>query len=170
MVALRLRDVSPADRPHVERAFESLSRATIVSRFLGLVKLTPRLFDWVDQLGDGAHTAVAAVDAASGTPLGLARWVRYAGDSRRAEVAITVIDRWQHRGVGTALLTELACRARREGITTFSATASAENRIARLLLTKLGEPRVGTPAGGVLTMDVALQSDFAYCATSPKST
>ena len=155
-VAIRMRSVAPSDRPHVERAFERLSRATIVSRFLGLVKPTPRLFDWIDELDGHDRAAVAAIDADTGTPLGLARWARLADDPTSADVAITVVDRWQHRGVGTALAGELARRARLAGITTFRATALAENRVPRLLMARLGEPCFGATRGGVVSMEVPL--------------
>ena len=60
-------------------------------------------------------------------------------DDEVAEVAVTVADDWQRRGLGRALLVRLASRARREGIHRFSAFVMSENAGAVKLLTELGE-------------------------------
>ena len=52
-----------------------------------------------------------AIDAATGEGVGVARYVRVPDDHARAEVACTVVDPWQHRGVGSALAERLATRA-----------------------------------------------------------
>jgi GNAT superfamily N-acetyltransferase len=54
-----------------------------------------------------------------------------------AEPAVVVADRWQRLGLATALLAQLAERARAEGITRFSAVVLAENREAIRLLERL---------------------------------
>jgi len=53
-------------------------------------------------------------------------------------VAVTVIDSWQRRGLGTALLHELAQRAAQEGIRRFTAEILAENRPMLTLAHRLG--------------------------------
>ena len=51
-----------------------------------------------------------------------------------ADIAVTVVDDWQGRGLGTELLARLADRARHEGIHRFTALVAAENvAVARLL-------------------------------------
>lgn len=39
--------------------------------------------------------------------VGIARYVRSADDPHAADIAVTVIDDWQRRGFGSALLTQL---------------------------------------------------------------
>lgn len=48
-------------------------------------------------------------------------------DVRIAEVAFVVADEYQHHGIATALLEDLATAARARGISTFAATTLAEN-------------------------------------------
>jgi hypothetical protein len=57
----------------------------------------------------------------------VARFIRNA-EPHEAEVAVTVVDHWQGRGVATALLDRLVIRAREEGITHFLAVVLSDNR------------------------------------------
>jgi GNAT superfamily N-acetyltransferase len=155
-VPLRVRELGPADRGLVEAGFRGLSPATILARFLGLVKMSPRLFTWVDELDGRERIAVGATHALSGAPLGLARCVRDARDPTRADVAATVLDRWQGRGVGTALMAELARRAAAEGVTTFDATVFADNRAARRLAARVGDACTMSTGRGVASLEVRI--------------
>ena len=58
---------------------------------------------------------------AAGEILGVARFVRGPEDLKQAEVAVVVIDPWQHRGIGGALTERLAARARGAGVERFTA-------------------------------------------------
>jgi GNAT superfamily N-acetyltransferase len=62
------------------------------------------------------HEAIIALDPLTGEGVGVARYVRAGADPEVAEVAVTVVDDWQGRGLGRALLERLAARARREGV------------------------------------------------------
>src|SRR5215210_939966 len=69
----------------------------------------------------------------------VARFVRLAEDPTAAEVAITVGDDWQGRGLGTLLSERLAAEARRLGIRRFTATMAANNVPAHRLMARLTE-------------------------------
>ena len=59
-----------------------------------------------------------------------------------AEVAVTVADDWQGRGLGRALLDRLTYRARREGVRRrFSALVQSDNLASVGLLEGVGETR-----------------------------
>ena len=62
-----------------------------------------------------------------GRGVGIARYVRDAEDPQAAEIAVTIVDDWQGRGLGTELLAQLSDRARQEGIRRFTALVAADN-------------------------------------------
>src|SRR5437879_2699205 len=67
------------------------------------------------------HEALGALDQTEGRGVGVARYVRDAADPHSAEIAVTIVDDWQGRGLGTELLAQLSGRARAEGIRRFTA-------------------------------------------------
>src|SRR4051812_9271375 len=155
-IPMRIRPLGPGDRKHVAAAFDRLSPATVNSRFLGPVKARPALFAWLDELDGRSRIAVGAAHAESGEPLGVARFVRDPRDPSRAEIAVTVVDEWQRRGVGTALLAELARRAAAVGVECFTSTLAAQNRAAIALLRTVAEPHFGPVLSGVTSAEVWL--------------
>jgi RimJ/RimL family protein N-acetyltransferase len=69
--------------------------------------------------------------------IAVARFVRLADDPHAAEVAITVSDDWQGRGLGSLLSEQLAAEARALGIRRFTATMAANNVPAHRLMARL---------------------------------
>ena len=57
-----------------------------------------------------------------------ARFIRLRSGGPVAEAAVSVVDDWQGRGVGRALLAALAERAHAEGVERFQATVMRSNR------------------------------------------
>jgi L-amino acid N-acyltransferase YncA len=137
--------------------FSRLSAETRYRRFLGNVSvLTPsqlRLFTELDH-----HLAEALVAVGpEGEIEGVARYAAQPGRSGIAEVAVTIADEWQGRGVGTALLQRLMHRARAEGFERFTASCFATNREMINLFREVGDDviEVGR-AGGVVELEIAL--------------
>src|SRR5581483_11989197 len=75
----------------------------------------------------------------TGQGVAIGRFVRDAEHPERAEVAITVADEWQRHGLGKILLGRLVDRARDEGIRTFTALVSMDNRAMQALLGRLDD-------------------------------
>ena len=71
--------------------------------------------------------------------IAVARFVKLSDRPAAAEVAVTVADEWQGRGLGSLLGEHLAHLARNRGITRFTATMASENRPAHRLMAKLTE-------------------------------
>jgi RimJ/RimL family protein N-acetyltransferase len=71
--------------------------------------------------------ALAALNHADGRGVGIARYIRHADDPHAAEIAVTIVDDWQGRGLGTELLMRLSGRARCEGIHRFTALVAEDN-------------------------------------------
>jgi Acetyltransferase (GNAT) family len=72
-----------------------------------------------------------------------------------AEVGVTVVDAWQGRGLGSALLARLSERALAAGIEYFTAEVLAENRTMLGLLPRLGQVETES-RGPVVTARVGL--------------
>ena len=91
----------------------------------------------------------------TGEGLAVVRFVRLAGDPARADVAVTVTDRWQGRGLARAMLRLLAERAHEEGVRVFTASTLRENRRALRLLRRFGFQPVAA-AGEMVDLEMAL--------------
>jgi RimJ/RimL family protein N-acetyltransferase len=133
-----IRQVRSADAPLLADGFARLSPESRRLRFLrrkdALSAAELRYFTDVDHHD---HEALGALDHAGGRGVGVARYVRDADDPHAAEIAVTVVDDWQGRGLGTALLAQLSGRARAEGIRRFTALVSADNAAMTALLRRL---------------------------------
>jgi RimJ/RimL family protein N-acetyltransferase len=133
-----IRQVRSADAPLLADGFARLSPQSRQLRFLrrkdALSAAELRYFTDVDHHD---HEALGALDRAGGRGVGVARYVRDAGDPYAAEIAVTVVDDWQGRGLGTELLAQLSGRARAEGIRRFTALVSADNAAMIALLRRL---------------------------------
>jgi GNAT superfamily N-acetyltransferase len=124
-----IRQLSEADADLLADGFAGLSADSRRMRFLAakpqLSRAEIRHLTAVDGI---EHDAVGAIDLASGEGVAVGRFVRETPGAPTAEVAVTVVDDWQRRGIGSLLLDELIERAVRVGIKTFVATVSAQNR------------------------------------------
>jgi RimJ/RimL family protein N-acetyltransferase len=139
--SILIRRLRPDDAPLVESGFLRLSEESRRLRFLTpKPSLSPAELRYLVEVDGHRHEALCAIDPASNEGIGIARFVRDEEDRTRAEVAVTVVDAWQRRGVGTLLLEALTDRARAEGITCFTAIVSADNRNMRGLLARLDAP------------------------------
>jgi RimJ/RimL family protein N-acetyltransferase len=149
----------PADREALREGYETLSAQSRNRRFLSSVPhLTANMLDHlVDDVDGIDHVALALVvldDDNVGTPVGVARMIRYSDRPTEADLAVTVLDDWQGRGVATALLAELV-RERPLGVTRVVTTVAADNAASLAMLRRLGETTV-TPAG-IDRLDVVLE-------------
>ena len=154
---VRLRDGSPVlirpvqatDAPLIAGIFAALGDTSRWMRFLAAKSaLSPTELRYLTDIDHHDHEALAAV-APGGHGVGVARYIRHVGDPRSAEIAVTVVDEWQGRGLGTELLRRLSGHARRAGIGRFTALASAGNAAAAGLLRAMGAELAGGGAGTV---------------------
>lgn len=136
---VNLRALIPADREVFLAAFRDLSDR---SRYLRFHKLDPRLRErdiaYLTQVDQTDHVALAVFGPGGGIALG--RFVRLREEPACADLALTVLDAWQRRGVATLLLAALMRRAREVGIAVFQASVLDENRPARTMIAALAPP------------------------------
>lgn len=144
--------VNPQDAP---RLAEGFARFSAESRRLRFLAAKPRLSEsdlaYFTHVDHHNHEALGAVAAADGRALGIARYIRDTENPEVAELAVAVVDDWQGRGLGTALVTRLMDRAREEGIERFTALVAVDNEVMVKLLHDLGGELRATPdsAGAV---------------------
>jgi GNAT superfamily N-acetyltransferase len=137
-----VRPVEPGGKDLIRAGFDRLSDESRYRRFLTPTsELGQPMLRYLTEVDHHDHEALVAVDPDSGEGVGIARFVR-AGRRNNAEVAVTVVDDWQGRGLGTILLELLAERAREEGIEAFSALLLTTNTEMLDLLLRLGSTRV----------------------------
>lgn len=128
-----LRAIRPEDRATLKQAFARLSQRTVYHRFF---QAKPRLSEgelrYLTELDFRDHVAlVAEIEAPGGgrEGIGVGRFVRVSHGAApdRAEVAFTVDDRHQGRGVASHLLEHLARIARDLGYQGFDADVLPDN-------------------------------------------
>ena len=154
---LSLRPVLPGDAERF-KGDGAFSRETLYRRYQGGTPSEGRLaylfeVDYVD------HFVWVVIDGVEGPVVADARFIRDEDDPSSAEVALTVADAYQDRGIGTLLLGALAVAARVDGIKRFHARVLADNSPARVLGDKVNarweqeEPGVITTTGDIPALD-----------------
>ena len=162
--AVLIRQVQRADAPLLADGFSRLSDASRQMRFLGKKKeLSPAELRYFTEIDHHDHEALGALDHADGRGVGVARYVRDAEDPQVAEIAVTIVDDWQGRGLGTELLARLSERARSEGICRFTALVSADNIAMARLLQNMGAELVRYGPGHV-DYEITLTCDDRWLA------
>jgi CRP-like cAMP-binding protein len=150
---LWLRPVLPGDAERFKNN-GSFSRETLYRRYQGGAPTEGRrayLFevDYVD------HFVWVVTDGVDGPVVADARFIRDKDDLASAEVALTVADAFQGRGIGTLLIGALAVAARVDGIEHFHARTFSDNPSARALGDRVNarweyeEPGVVTTTGEI---------------------
>lgn len=124
-----IRPITNQDIEEERRFIEALSPQSRRFRFLGQMQHPSsellRQFTDIDYSHDAAFAAVLP-DCARETFLGVSRY-NTSHDGTRCECAVTVLDDWHHKGLGTVLMRHLIEVAKARGIRTMISIDSAEN-------------------------------------------
>ena len=128
---VRMRPVRPEDREAVEALYQRLTDRSMYMRFHRAVRHLPE--EELDLFGEPDYVDSFALVATQGEPpvervIALGRYERLTGRPDRAEVAFTVEDSHQGRGIASQLLDHLAIAARDHGIAVFEAEVMGENQ------------------------------------------
>jgi len=151
-----VRPIEPGDKDAMRDGFARLSPESRYERFLSpLDQLSNSMLRYFTEVDHHDHEALVAFDPSDGRALGVARYVREE-DPEVAEAAIIVADDWHGRGLGTALLEELAERAREEGIQRFTAIVLARNEEMIDMLFRLGPAKVVDRSNGTVQIEADL--------------
>jgi GNAT superfamily N-acetyltransferase len=152
-----VRPLVAEDRELLREAFDRLGEESRYRRFLAPKRtLSTSELTYLTDVDHVDHEAIAALDAATGEGVGVARYIRLPDRPEVAEAAVTVVDEWQGRGVGRLLLDRLVARAEANGIERFRASMLVSNRVMRHLLEQIGDLEVIRQGEGSVDVDVEL--------------
>lgn len=136
---VEIRALKPADRPAMEAAIDRTSAQSLYRRFFAVKTVfTEEQAKFFVNVDFKTHVALVAVVQEGGSEMivGGGRYVLVAG--QKAEVAFTVIDAFQGKGVGALLLRHLILIAREAGLREFVAEVLPENSAMLKLFEKSG--------------------------------
>jgi len=138
--SVTIRPIQPADKAMEGEFIRNLSMETKHYRFLGGVKELSsaelkRLCD-VDGRHSMAFVATVKKDGHE-TEIGVSRYAEYPGEGA-GELAVTIADAWQHKGLSQVLLKQLIDYARTHGIKRLYSVELADNSAMRELATEFG--------------------------------
>jgi GNAT superfamily N-acetyltransferase len=154
---IRIRQGRHSDRDLLLRGFERLGTESRYRRFLvPMTELSEEAVRYLTEIDHHDHEAIIALDEETGEGVGVARYVRDPVRPDTAELAVTVIDDWQARGVGTLLVEVLSARAREEGITAFTALMLAGNADMLDMLSHIGPVRIVDQEAGTVEIEMQI--------------
>ncbi|HEX9611715.1 MAG TPA: GNAT family N-acetyltransferase [Gemmatimonadales bacterium] len=165
-----VRPVRPADAPLLREGFERLSDLSRYRRFLRPVKeLSDAQLRYFTEIDYRDHMAWLAVDLSqpSRPGVGIARYIRCAHRPTVAEVAVTVVDTHQGKGLGTLLLGRLALSAVENGIDTWVAYVLTENTPMLELFRDLGATEAKLEEPGVMRVEIPVPPDPSQLPHTP---
>jgi RimJ/RimL family protein N-acetyltransferase len=153
---VRIRQIGPDDAPALVRAYANLGEQSRYRRFFTVMpELPDATLKAAVEVDHADHEALVAVPLLSAEIVGECRFIRLPDQPDTAEVGVTVVDAWQGRGLGSALLARLSERAAEAGIEYFTAEVLAENRTMLGLLPGLGQVQTESQ-GAVVSARVEL--------------
>ncbi len=164
---LHIRAIRPDDKRGLIELFGRLSPETVYYRFHGVKKsLSPQELVYLTELDFHRQAALLAILARDGSDqiVGVGRYAcTPGGPDERAEVALTIEDAHQGRGIGSLLLKHLMRVAHAEGVREFDAFVLSENTRMLQLFERTGlVVRRSAGAGACHLVMTTAASDSAF--------
>lgn len=152
--AVHLRPIRGADEGGLLALYDRLSPASLYFRFFAVPDKDAGKVAYLTHVDYERRYAVVAETA--GAIVGVARWECLADRPGHAEVAFTVADDVQGRGLGGILFRRLAALARSRGIKVFEAEVLKNNERMLRVFEHTGLPMTTRDQGNVLTILLTL--------------
>jgi RimJ/RimL family protein N-acetyltransferase len=147
---LLVRPVTPDDRDLLRRGFSQLTAKSRYRRFFSPIsQLSESHLQYLTEIDYRDHVAWVGilVDRPQLPLAAVGRWIRVEENPKAAEAAVVVVDRYQRRGIGGAVLEILAGSAMQLGIREFVALVQADNLPMLRILEMVGAVPTGYDAG-----------------------
>jgi CRP-like cAMP-binding protein len=133
---LLLRPVLPGDRERTVHGHVHFSSETLYRRFMTARAPTPALMQYLAEVDYVDHFVWVVTDGSD--PVADARFVRDHDDPTVAEIAFTVADAYQGRGIGSFLIGALSVAARADGVERFTVRMLSDNLPMRTIMDRCG--------------------------------
>lgn len=157
---LLLRPVLPGDSERTIHGHIQFSSETLYRRFMTPRLPSPALMHYLSEVDYVDHFVWVMTDGSD--PVADARFVRDESAPTVAEIAFTVADAYQHRGIGTFLISALSIAATINEIRRFSARMLSDNVPMRAILDRYGAVWQREDVGVITTMiDVPRRRDLS---------
>lgn len=151
---IHLRPIRGDDGPGLLALYDRLSSDSLYFRFFAVPDKDAGKAEYLARVDyDRRYALVAETE---GGIVGVARWERFADRPSHAEVAFTVADAFQGRGLGSFLFQRLAALARTRQISVFTAEVLKNNERMLRLFARTGLTSSTRDGGSTLTILLAL--------------
>ena len=156
---LLLRPVLPGDDERTVHGHIQFSSETLYRRFMTARLPSPALMHYLSEVDYVDHFVWVVTDGSD--PVADARFVRDEADPTIAEIAFTVADAYQGRGIGSFLIGALSIAARVDGVERFSARMLSDNLPMRTIMDRYGAVWQREDVGVITTIiDVPRRRDL----------
>lgn len=130
-----VRPILPIDAPLIVEGLSGLSESSRFARFgVGIYNLTKQELKYLTDIDHRTHVAWGAT--IGGEPAGVGRYFLIPEEGC-AEVALTVVDKFQRQGLGRSLFDVLTAVARHDGVPAFCFEVASTNVPVKRLLRRL---------------------------------
>jgi RimJ/RimL family protein N-acetyltransferase len=137
----RVRPINPSDKVLLQRGFNELSERSQYLRFFNLNdKLSDVQLKYFTEVDGIQHVAWGILDESGeeSIPVGVGRFVKFKDEQDVAEVAISIVDSYQRKGLGRILFATLNIVAGQIGLEKFRTYVLSKNRFVLNTLKKFG--------------------------------
>jgi ribosomal protein S18 acetylase RimI-like enzyme len=153
-----IRMIRPEDKQELKAGFEKLSPHSNYCRFLTpMGTLSKSNLKYLTEVDNKNHLALCVHDL-NLNGIGIARYIRIKDEPEAAEIAITILDKYQNHGLGTKLLHLLIESAIDNGIRKFIGFVLEENGAMLKVLEKFGA-KIQRDQENILRVEMELTSD-----------
>ena len=151
---MHLRPIRDTDETGLLALYDRLSPESLYFRFFAVPDKDAGKAAYLAHVDYESRYALVAETA--GAIVGVARWESLADRPGHAEVAFTVADDFQGRGLGGILFRRLAALARARGIAVFEAEVLKNNERMLRVFERTGLPTATRDQGSILTILMTL--------------